>query len=266
MQWEKSTISRKPPMSPVIRALVIGIQRFAAFFSRHWLFFVNGFWGALLVGALLAPTFMALGWDGAARVTYTIYSFTCHQLPERSFFLFAPDAPLTMYNLDTIVTAGADDSTLLTLRQYIGSPEMGWKLGFSDRMVSMYGGAFLGGLIYWLLSRRRSMSPIPLWLLFLFVLPMALDGTSHLLSEVTGLGFRETNSWAMPLFGNQPLEFYTGTTASTLNSWLRLVTGLLFGVGMMLFAYPLMAYSFDDLADEAERTLALNRQKLDSGD
>jgi hypothetical protein len=41
-----------------------------------------------------------------------------------------------------------------------------------------------------------------------------------------------------------------------------MVTGLLFGLGMMLFAYPLIGFGFDDLADEAERSLARNEAKL----
>ncbi|MDQ4076397.1 MAG: DUF2085 domain-containing protein [Chloroflexota bacterium] len=253
MEWEQQPVvtEQKRQKSLFLRALVVGVQKFARFFSRHWLFFVNGFWALLLFGALLAPTFMALGWDGVGRVTYTIYSFTCHQLPERSFFLFGEQEALTTYGLDEVVAAGADPSTLLTLRQYVGSPEMGWKLGFSDRMVSMYGGAFIGGLLYWLFSRRRPMAPIPGWLVFLMVLPMAVDGTTHLISEITSLGFRDTNTWAVGLFGEQPAEFYTGTTFGTLNSHLRLITGLLFGIGMMLFAYPLMGYSIEELRQTA---------------
>lgn len=262
MEWDQSATAAKRPLPPWGRVLIVAFQRGAAFFSRHWLLFVNGFWGLLLLGALLPPAFMALGWEGAAKVGYTIYSFTCHQLPERSFFLFSPQGTAVMHDLGTLVAAGADSSDLLRLRQFVGSPTLGWKLGFSDRMVSMYGGAFLAGLLFWLASRRRPVQPIPIWLLLLLILPMALDGTSHLISEVTQLGFRDTNAWARPLFGAQPDTFYTDTTLGTLNSTLRLVTGLMFGLGMMLFAYPLIGYSFEELSDEAEKTLARNEAVL----
>ncbi|MBA2389492.1 MAG: DUF2085 domain-containing protein [Geodermatophilaceae bacterium] len=263
MEWEQlESVPAKPPMSPRARRFIVGVQRGAAALSRHWLFWINGFWALLVVGSLLPPVLMALGMSDEGGVVYAIYSFTCHQLPERSFFLFGPDSILTTYSQPEVVAAGADPTTLLTLRQYVGSPELGWKLGFSDRMVTMYGGAFLGGVLFWLGSRRRPMQPISIWLLLLLLLPMAVDGTSHLVSEVTNLGFRDSNAWAVPLFGTQPDGFYTGTALGTLNSTLRLVTGLLFGMGMMLFAYPLMAYGFDDLADEAEQTLARNRVRL----
>ncbi|HEX8681244.1 MAG TPA: DUF2085 domain-containing protein [Ardenticatenaceae bacterium] len=263
MEWEQpERLSTEPKLSPAAGAFVVGMQRAAAFISRHWLLFINGFFGLLLFGALLAPTLMQAGLQGPGRALYTVYSFTCHQLPERSFFLYGPEGPITTYGQQEVVADGADPTNPLTLRQYIGSEEMGWKLGFSDRMVTMYGGAFLAGIVYWLLSRRGRVKPVPVWLLLLMLIPMSLDGTSHLISEVTGWGFRETNSWAMPLFGARNPEFYTGTTVGTLNWSLRMVTGLLFGLGMMLFAYPLIGFGFDDLADEAERSLARNEAKL----
>jgi uncharacterized membrane protein len=266
MEWEQQDSVPAPRQrSPLARGMIIGLQRLASGVARHWLALVNSFWGLLLLGALLAPTFMALGWEGAGRVTYAIYSFTCHQLPERSYFLFAPDTSFQMYEKPALVAAGADATNLLTLRNYVGSPEMGWKAGFSDRMFSMYGGAFLAGIVFWLLSKRGRVNPLPVWLLILLIIPMGLDGGTHFLSEIlfpNGDGFRETNAWAMPFFPGQPMEFFTGTTFGTLNSHLRFITGLLFGMGMMLFAYPLMAYSFDDLAEEAERTLDRNLARV----
>ena len=252
MEWEEQQLRRKK-RPPWVRYLVDAIDFITNVFTHRWLFFVNGFFGALIAGALLAPIFMQIGWEQAGRVTYTIYSFTCHQLPERSYFFFTPQGVITSYSKEEVVTDGADGRNILTLRQYIGSAEMGWKAGFSDRMFSMYGGAFLGGIIYWLVSRRRLMNPIPIWLMILLALPMAIDGTTHLLSEITLSGFRDSNEWAKPIFGAQDPTFYTGTVVGSLNSTLRLLTGLLFGVGTMLFAYPLIGYGFDDLAQEAER-------------
>ncbi|MBA3531611.1 MAG: DUF2085 domain-containing protein [Ardenticatenales bacterium] len=263
MEWEQQeALNERRPLSPLQRMLIVNVQRAATWAARHWLFIINGFWGLLLFGSLLPPTLMALGLEGPGKVTYAIYSFTCHQLPERSYFLFGPQGVVTTYGKEEVVAAGADDSNLLTLRQYVGSPEMGWKLGFSDRMVSMYGGAFLAGILFWLGSRRGRMKPIPIVLMLLMIAPMALDGTSHMISEISTLGFRESNAWAMPLFGAQSPEFYAGTEFGSLNSILRLVTGLLFGTGMMLFAYPLIGYSFDDLSAEAEETLARNQARM----
>lgn len=264
MEWDQysTTVAPKPKVSPRMGRFVVGVQAVVAFLTRHWLFFLNGFFAALILGALLAPIFMQMGLTGVGRVTYVVYSFTCHQLPERSYFFFTPNGTITTYDKQQVIADGADTTNLLTFREYVGSSEMGWKAGFSDRMFSMYGGSFIGGLIYWLFSRKRLMEPIPLWLMILLALPMAVDGTSHLISEVTGWGFRDTNAWAMPIFGSQAAEFYTGTTTGTLNANLRLITGLLFGIGTMLFAYPLIGYGFEDLADDAARAVARNKAKL----
>ena len=46
---------------------------------------------------------------------------------------------------------GADFSAL---RHFLGTPTLGWKLAWSDRMVSFYGGLFLFTLLYGLLRGR----------------------------------------------------------------------------------------------------------------
>ena len=38
----------------------------------------------------LAPVFMEAGWTPLARGIYTAYSALCHQMAQRSFFLFGP--------------------------------------------------------------------------------------------------------------------------------------------------------------------------------
>lgn len=229
------------------------VLRVGNFFACHWLAFLNGFWGLLVLGAFVPPLLMEMGFERAAEAGYTAYSFTCHQLPERSFFLFAPDGALTMYDKPELIAAGANPTNQLTMRQFVGTEQMGWKLGFSDRMVSMYGGAFLGGIIFSLLSRRRPMGPIPIWLLLLLVMPMALDGTTHMISDFTiggdptMPGFRDTNAWARPFFAGQPDPFFTTNHFGSLNSHLRLWSGLFFGVALMLYAYPLMALGAEEI-------------------
>ncbi|MDQ7029742.1 MAG: hypothetical protein Q9O62_08185 [Ardenticatenia bacterium] len=95
---------------------------------------------------------------------------------------------------------------------------------------------------------------MPLWALALFTVPMAVDGTSHLINDVTGWGFRDTNTWAVVLTGGIfPPDFYVGTTVGTLNWLLRTITGFLFGFGMIWFVYPLLQLGFEDVLREVER-------------
>lgn len=70
---------------------------------------------------------------------------------------------------------------------------------------------------------------------------MALDGGTHFLSDLTGIGqgFRDSNAWLAALTGNGlPLAFYAGDVVGSFNSWLRLLTGILFGLGIVWFELP----------------------------
>jgi uncharacterized membrane protein len=210
--------------------------RRASFLSRHWLvIFILGY-GFYVWLPFLAPVFMKLGWEGAGRGIYFIYSFLCHQLPERSFFFFGPKS---MYSLAEIQAAWQNTNSLLILRQFIGNPALGWKVAWSDRMVSLYGGIWLAGLLWRpLLSRMKK---LPLWGLALTAMPLAVDGFSHLISDLQGIGqgFRYANLWLVKLTGNIfPPNFYAGEALGSFNSWMRLFTGLIFAVGVVWFVFP----------------------------
>jgi len=203
---------------------------------RRWLLLVNLAFGVYAGLPWLAPVLMQTGQPGIARGIYLIYSTQCHQLPQRSFFLFGQKP---MYSLDEIRLAWQDTNNPRTLRQFVGKAEMGWKVAWSDRMVSMYTGLFLAGLAFALVRRR--IRPLPWWGFGLFLLPMAMDGTTHIVSDLAGLGqgFRDTNGWLAPLTGGAlPTWFYVGDALGSFNSWMRLLTGLLFGVGAVWFGFP----------------------------
>ncbi len=198
-------------------------------------------WFGLLFGVyaglpFLAPVFMHVGWTGAGKAIYFVYSFLCHQLPERSFFLFGSKFT---YSLPEIQAAWQNTNNLLVLRKFIGNPEMGWKVAWSDRMVSMFTSLWLFGLLWWPLRER--LPKLSVWGLALFLLPMAVDGGTHFLSDLTGIGqgFRDTNLWLASLTHNafRP-EFYAGDAWGSFNSLMRLLTGLLFGLGIVWFMFP----------------------------
>ena len=73
----------------------------------------------------------------------------------------------------------------------------------------------------------------------------ALDGGSHMISEITGLGFRETNTWLAALTGAAfPETFYAGTTVGSFNWLMRTLTGMLFAVGCVWFGFPYLERGF----------------------
>jgi uncharacterized membrane protein len=140
------------------------------------------------------------------------------------------------------------------LRGFVGDAKVGFKLGMAQRNTAIYTTIFLAGLAYpWLRKRLPRLS----WPLFLLlILPMALDGCSHVVSEITGLGFRETNAWLASLTGSVcPETFYIGTTAGSFNWLMRTLTGAQFAVACVWFAYPYLERGFADVGHQAESKL-----------
>jgi uncharacterized membrane protein len=209
----------------------------------------------------LAPIFMTLGWVNAADLIYRFYATQCHQLPQRSFFLFGSSP---MYSLEAVKTAWRDTTNPMVLRQYIGNPDMGWKVAWSDRMVYMYSSLLLWGAIFWPLRKR--LRRIPWWGVILLLLPMFIDGFTHMISDITGGigdGFRYNNSWLASLTSQIfPATFYLGDAFGSFNSWMRLLTGMLFGLGAVWLVYPLLHSAFAVTAGQIAAKLERSGLKL----
>src|SRR5512138_2567527 len=120
-------------------------QSLVSWLTHSWVGIFLLAFGLWVFMPFLAPVFMHLGWSGAGRSIYFFYSFFCHQLPERSLFFFGPKR---MYSLTEIQAAWQNTTNPLIVRQFIGNPEMGWKVAWSDRMISMYGGVWVAGLLW----------------------------------------------------------------------------------------------------------------------
>lgn len=211
--------------------------------ARHWLFLANLTMGTYVGGTILAPVLMRLGLERAARLVYALYSLVCHQLPERSYFLFGPGG-INTYSREQVISWGADPSYL---RGFVGNAEVGFKVGIAGRDLALYGTILLAGLAYAFL--RRHVRGLSGRAFILLMLPMAIDGLSHLVSEVSGLGFRESNGWLVTLTGNALSDqFYSGTTIGSFNWLMRTLTGALFGIAVVWFAYPYLEKAFNDIA------------------
>ncbi len=230
-------------------------KRLTYIISRYWILVFSIFLGLYVGLPFLAPIFMEIGWEGPAKAIYFIYSYLCHQIPQRSFFLFGEKA---MYSLETIQTAWQDTNNPFILGQFIGNSELGWKVAWSDRMGSMYTSILIFGWLWY--PFRRKLKPLPWWGFLLFLIPMGVDGITHIISDLSGIGqgFRYTNNWLRVLTGNSFQDnFYIGTTLGTFNSYMRLITGVLFGIGMVWFAFPLLEKSFQEISDSIKYKLGL---------
>ncbi len=199
-----------------IDAISRGADRLVNGIARHWLLLFN-LAVAVYVGLpFLAPVLMEAGATTPAGVIYGIYSFTCHQLPDHSYFLFADTPTPTLATLESWGMGPGLD--LFQQRKYIGDQAVGFKVGLCQRDVAIYASVVIAGLLFGLfrLFRRRLKSP-SLKVYAIFLIPIAVDGLSQM------VGLRQSN-W-----------------------WLRTVTGALFGMASVWLAYPYIEEAMQDV-------------------
>ncbi len=224
---------RRARPSETTRKFVIAADRFIFWLSKRWVGVFNTL-ALLYVGLpFLAPTLMYLGAQTPASFIYTIYRPLCHQLPQRSWFLFGPQLS---YRLPELMEMAGGEVTDAFSRNFVGNEALGYKVAFCQRCASIYGAIFLTGLVYSLLRRHWDIQPLAWWAyLLLGLVPMGLDGGYQLLSYVLPL--------VLPAISLEPYE----TTPL-----MRLITGVLFGWATVWFAYPYVQESMDDVRTSLE--------------
>ncbi len=253
-------IGQAPPIVGERTAkIILLVDRLALDVATHWLAYINIALGIFVITPFLAPAFMSIGWTCPADAIYLFYGLLCHQLPERSFFLLGHKVS---YSLAELSRAYPYDN-VLQLREFIGNEAMGWKVAWSDRMVALYGSFWTGGLIYAALRRRLPRLPVKAWLL-LAIVPMGVDGVSHVINDalagISGTGFRDTNAWLAFLTANIfPAKFYVGDALGSFNNLARLVTGALTGLTTVWLLYPYVDAAMQDIARAAKKQLAASR-------
>jgi len=80
---------------------------------------------------------------------------------------------------------------------------------------------------------------------------MAIDGTTHMISDLFGLhqGFRDSNAWLAAITQNAfAPTFYAGDAWGSFNSIMRMISGIVFGAGIVLFGFPYLEEFFNDQA------------------
>lgn len=202
-------------------------------FSRHYLAIFNLFVLIYVGLPFLAPVLMYTGAEAPARLIYRSYSLVCHQLAYRSFFLFGEQTvyPRAAAGIPGILsfqkaTGIAEQSTgqdLLAARNFIGNPQIGYKVALCERDVAIYGGILLFGILFAVTGRRIPPLPWYLWIL-IGIIPIGLDGFSQ-------------------LFSQPPFNFIPFRESSP---YLRTLTGALFGITTAWFGYPLVQETMND--------------------
>ena len=101
--------------------------------------------GIWMAGILLAPLLASIGASAASDGLYGVYARTCHQLPERSLFVF------------------------------------GRQMAVCSRCFGIYFGSFAGAVSAPVLFLKKKARPPGLRIVLVALLPLAIDGVTQLL-------------------------------------------------------------------------------------
>ncbi len=217
-------------------------DRFSFWLSRRYMTVLNAL-VLLYVGLpFLAPVLMVSGATGAGGLIYRVYGAVCHQLAFRSWFLFGeqPAYPRQRAGVEGLipysVITGLSEEDQLAAREFIGNPEVGYKVALCQRDVAIYGGILLFGLVFSITDKKIKPIPWYLWLL-IGIFPIALDGFSQ-------------------LFSQPPFDLLTYRESTPI---LRTFTGFLFGFTTAWFGFPLVEETMVDIRRHYETKLKLSK-------
>jgi uncharacterized membrane protein len=215
--------------------MVVAADRLSVWLSRHWLGLINVALAVYIGLPFLAPALEKSGHPFAAQIIYSTYRALCHELPQRSYFLFGEK---TVYSLPELVERVGEDHLPLYPwpGPFNGNEQVGYKIALCQRDLAIYGTLLLSGLAFgWVRSRARPIS----FLVYILigVLPMALDGGSQLVSYVVPGLFP----------GGVPRE----------STWvLRTVTGAMFGWATAWLVFPYLQSAFAEIGEMSNERLA----------
>lgn len=112
----------------------------------------------------------------------------------------------------------------------------GYQVAFCWRNTAIYGGLLLFSILYGL-ARDRNVAmlrwlkrPIRIWTFLLMLLPMALDGFTHIFGLRDMVENVNMDMWYGSLF--------SGSQVFSANWWLRIITGMLAALGFVWFVFP----------------------------
>ena len=192
------------------------LTHFMRWFGTHWLALANVA-VALYVGLpVLAPVLMQAGHERLAGAIYLVFRPLCHQMPERSYFIFG-DRLVYSYETLSALLGG------LVPQRWVGAAEIGYKVAVCQRCAAIFGFMLFGGLLF--ATVRHTLKPLSLKGFGALLVPMAIDGLGQLF-----------HLWS--------------------SSWVsRTLTGGLFGLALIWLTYPYLEEGMREVREAAQRTL-----------
>ena len=103
MSHSSDTSGSEPAEGRIQAAVARRVDGVVIWIARHWLALFNSLVALYLLLPFLAPVLANAGLTTPASLLYSTYSATCHQLPERSYFLFG-ERPF--YSLSALEASG----------------------------------------------------------------------------------------------------------------------------------------------------------------
>jgi len=196
--------------------ITVALTRFMRFFSAHWLFIAN-LALALYIGLpVLAPILMRGNHTLGAKMIYTVFRPLCHQMPERSYFLFGEHLTWSLEALSSHLGS-------LAHRRFVGDAVTGFKVAVCQRCVAIYGTMLLCGLLFGLVRTR--VKPLRIKGFIVLLVPMGIDGMGQLLH----------------LWRSTPFT--------------RTLTGALFGLACIWLAFPYLQTGMAEINRETNRSI-----------
>lgn len=216
-----------------------GVNQFTWQFAKHWLLIVNLLMAVFIGLPYLVPVLEYFGFNGLAHAIHLAYRVTCHQLPERSYFI------------------------------------LGHQASICQRCSAIWLMFLIGGVIYAFSGRRIKPLPFKWWVLAL--IPVGLDGGTQLMGPIYAIlpGWllsgaavliwaaltiimltRKVRDWQYYLFVAclPAAMIFVQITGARLSNWeLRSLTGGVFGLANAWLMYPMFQEAFGDLRQEMEK-------------
>jgi uncharacterized membrane protein len=206
---EKASAERGEPATHQTKLSLLGrvflrlLDIIIVHLARHWLLYTNLFFFVFSGLPFLAPVLMHYGYEGGGRLVYTIYSVTCHQFAYRSWFSFGAQSSYTVEQLQQYLHVTNSPLDFFFWRDFIGNPQLGYKMAYCERDVAMHLSMLIAGLIYRLRHGRvRSLGWV--WYILFAILPIGIDGgtqlvmlreSTPLLRTITGALFGALTVW-----------------------------------------------------------------------
>lgn len=173
----------------------------------------------LLVGSMFMVPVLAFDQD--MSWAYNAYGYTCHQKISRSICIFNNTNGHQIGDCTPQTGDFIDSKIDRTTIGILNGAEFGYKVPVCARDIGIYGSMLVGALVYPFVRKLEERKVYPAIFLILAIVPLGIDGSVQLVSE---LGF---------------LPFVYESTNT-----IRLVTGVLAGFASTFYAIPILMNMF----------------------